>query len=108
MRAHTGIQEFMKKRIFVGCGVPLLIVVALCWWGMKALKAADPPAQRYETVDRGVVEVKVTETGTIEALKKVEIKSKVAGRVSRLLVDEGYFVKAGQLLAEIDPTEINS
>lgn len=98
----------MKKRIFVGCGLPLLIVVGLCWWGMKALKAADPPKERYETVDRGVVELKVTETGTIDALKKVEIKSKVAGRVSRLLVDEGYTVKQGQLLAEIDPTEINS
>ena len=54
------------------------------------------------------MEIKVTETGTIEPLKKVEIKSKVAGRITRLLVDEGSRVNAGQVLAEIDPTEINS
>ena len=98
----------MKRKIFLGCGIPLLIVFGLIWWGMRALRAADPPTARYETVERGTVEVKVTETGTIEALKKVEIKSKVAGRVSKLYVDEGSAVRQGQILADIDPTEINS
>jgi len=59
-------------------------------------------------VDRGDVAVEVIETGTIEPLKKVEVKSKVAGRLARLYVDEGDRVVEGQTLAEIDPTEINS
>jgi len=50
----------------------------------------------------------VIDTGVIEPLKKVEVKSKVAGRVARLLVQEGDRVRAGDVLAEIDPTEINS
>src|SRR5262249_24934392 len=78
------------------------------WCAVSAPRAAPEPAARFETVRRGDVEVLVTETGTIEPLKKVEVKSKVAGRISRLLVDEGLRVRAGQLLAEIDPTEINS
>jgi HlyD family secretion protein len=32
----------------------------------------------------------------------------VAGRIERLLVDEGSEVKAGQLIAEIDPTELET
>lgn len=77
--------------------------------GQSYLKTAQrPKPPRFETVRRGVVETKVTETGTIEPLKKVEVKSKVAGRIAKLYVQEGSQVKAGQLLAEIDPTEINS
>ena len=70
--------------------------------------ASAPEASHFPTVTRGDVEIKVVETGQIEALKKVEVKSKVAGRVSQLLVDAGSIVKHGQLLAKIDPTEINS
>lgn len=76
--------------------------------GWRTLGRADQPADRLASVDRGDVEIKVTESGTIEALKKLEVKSKVAGRISRLFVDEGDRVRTGQLLAEIDPTEINS
>ena len=32
----------------------------------------------------------------------------VTGRLQKLLVDEGSEVKAGQLIAEIDPTELKS
>src|SRR5205085_3654961 len=61
-----------------------------------------------EVAQRGDVEIKVTETGTIEPLHKVEVKSKVGGRVSKLLVDAGARVRTGQILATIDPQEINS
>ncbi len=99
----------MKRRWIVGCGLPLAAVVALGWFGIRRLLAPKPPVpERFETVSLGTVDIKVTETGTIEPLKKVEIKSKVAGRVARLLVDAGDRVTAGQLLANIDPTEINS
>ncbi|MFN3649075.1 MAG: HlyD family efflux transporter periplasmic adaptor subunit [Armatimonadota bacterium] len=78
------------------------------WRAVGAWTQPAAKAPRFETVDRGTVEVTVTETGTMEPLKKVEVKSKVAGRVEKLLVEEGDFVRAGQLLAEIDPTEIDS
>jgi HlyD family secretion protein len=98
----------MLRKIALGCLVPLVVFGAAGWWGYRALTYAAPPQPRQETADIGTVEIKVTETGTIEPLKKVEVKSKVAGRLARLLVDEGTPVKAGMLLAEIDPTEINS
>jgi HlyD family secretion protein len=98
----------MKRKLLLGCLIPLIIVVCLGWWGVRWYLRADAAPPRFETVMRGDVEVKVTETGIIEALKKVEVKSKVAGRVAKLHIKEGDRVQAGQLLAEIDPTEINS
>lgn len=98
----------MRAKLVVGCLVPVLVVGGLGYWGYKRLTAKPPKLERLAVVDRGVVEVKVVETGTIEPLKKVEIKSKVAGRLAKLYVDEGDRVVKGQVLAEIDPTEINS
>ncbi len=72
----------MKRAIILGCVVPLLIVGGLGYWGVRRLLAKPQKPERFATVDRGVVEIKVVETGSIEPLKKVEIKSKVAGRLA--------------------------
>jgi len=98
----------MKRWVVLGCLVPLLVVFGLGWWGYRRLVSKPPKPVRYATVDRGDVDIKVVETGAIEPLKKLEVKSKVAGRLARLYVDEGDRVVVGQTLAEIDPTEINS
>lgn len=98
----------MNRRAYLGCSVPLIIVGGLIWYGIHSMRGAADSPPHYAVVDRGDVEIKVTETGEIEPLKRVDIKSKVAGRVTRLLVDEGSRVKEGQILAVIDPTEINS
>ncbi|MBM3496752.1 MAG: biotin/lipoyl-binding protein, partial [Armatimonadetes bacterium] len=98
----------MKRKLLLGCLLPILVAGGLSWWGVRRLLAKTPPPVRFARVDRGDVDIKVVETGAIEPLKKVEIKSKVAGRLARLYVKEGDRVRAGQVLAEIDPTEINS
>lgn len=64
-----------------------------------------PPAAKEVVVERGNLIVSVIESGTVDAVKVVEIKSRVAGRVKKLWVDEGDEVKAGQLIATIDPQE---
>ncbi len=97
----------MKRRLLLGCLLPALVAGGLGWWGYQRLFTKKPPPVRFAVVDRGDVEIKVVETGAIEPLKKVEIKSKVAGRLERLYVKEGDRVVAGQVLVEIDPTEIN-
>ena len=51
----------------------------------------------------GKVEEKLTETGNIELLRTVEVKSKIAGTVEEILVKEGDRVTEGQVLCVIDP-----
>ncbi len=98
----------MNRKALLGCGLPLIVVGISIWYGIRTLTRADPPAARVAAVERGDVEIKVTESGGIEPLKRLDVKSKVAGRVAKLYVLEGDRVRAGQALAEIDPTEINS
>lgn len=62
--------------------------------------------QQYKTekADRGNVTMTVTATGTLSAVTTVQIGSQVSGVISRLHADFNSKVKAGQLLAELDPT----
>src|SRR5579883_2581318 len=55
-------------------------------------------------VKKGKLKVEVRENGTIQPKFKVEVKSKVAGQVTKVLVEEGARVKEGQLLMTIEET----
>ena len=57
------------------------------------------------TLKRGELAIEIVETGKVQPREKVEVKSKVAGQVEKVLVDEGQQVKKGQLLLRLDPTD---
>jgi len=98
----------MSAKWIFGCGLLAAIVITVAVvMGQRALKPQVKP-MRTETVQRGNVEIKVIETGSIEPLRKVDVKSKVGGRISKMLVDAGAIVQQGQVIATIDPQEINS
>src|SRR5205823_5832479 len=90
----------MRNRYWV-LGIAGILVVAGC----EKPAGADAKADATVKVSRQDLSVKVVETGTVDAVKSVEVKSRVSGRLKRLLVDEGDHVKAGQLIAVIDPKE---
>lgn len=71
----------------------------------QAQRNKEALAGNQATVTRSDLAVKVVETGSLESVKRVEVKSQVGGRLARLLVDEGDRVEAGQLIAVIDPRE---
>jgi HlyD family secretion protein len=98
----------MIKKILLGCGLPLLIVCVLGFLGARALLHHDPQPPATESVSRGDVTVQVVETGTIEPLHKVEVKSQEGGQLSHLFVEEGQLVHKGEILATIDPQDLNS
>jgi len=98
----------MSPKWMIGCGV--IAAVAITGGVVATQRALKPQAKplRTETVQQGDVEIKVVETGSIEPLRKVDVKSKAGGRISRLLVDAGAIVQQGQVIATIDPQEIDS
>jgi RND family efflux transporter MFP subunit len=56
------------------------------------------------TVRRGDITTTVSATGTIQPLITIEVRSKASGAITKLYVDEGDTVKAGDLMAEIEKT----
>lgn len=50
----------------------------------------------------------VTATGTIEPIKQVEVGTQVSGEVEKMYVDFNSIVKKGQLIAELDKTNLKA
>src|SRR5688572_15239944 len=66
-------------------------------------KPAEKPQVAMATVSTGPITEVVQATGTLEAIRTMDIGSQVSGQVKALHVDFNSMVKKGQLLAEIDP-----
>ena len=71
---------------------------------------AGKPGTEYETttVENGNISTTVTATGTIEPVTSVEVGTQVSGIVAKIYVDYNSEVKAGQVIAELDRTNLIS
>ncbi|MBM3269491.1 MAG: efflux RND transporter periplasmic adaptor subunit [Candidatus Sericytochromatia bacterium] len=69
-------------------------------------RSKGPDKRDMATVTRGSLEVTVAETGTVQPLTKVEVKSRIAGQVAQVFVDVGDRVKKGQPVIQLDTTDL--
>lgn len=95
-----------KLKLFLFLGLIALLIGSLGFYFSR--KNGKQPKYRSEKVERGEVVASVTATGTLAALTTVKVGSQVSGIISRLYVDFNSTVKKGQLLAELDPTNLQA
>lgn len=74
------------------------------WYGQDAARVSVVTA----AAERGNLEDTVTATGTLQPKEFVDVGTQVSGQLKKLHVEVGAIVKAGQLLAEIDPSVYQS
>ena len=99
------------KTIFRTMSVAAAVVLAVSCGNSKGNKAEVAVVETDPTV--AVIQVSVREvpqdetyTSTIQAYVKNNIAPQAAGRISRILVDVGDNVKKGQVVAEMDQTQL--
>lgn len=87
----------------------ILIVagVAVFGWVLFRRGAAEGAEieYRYSPVVKTDLTRSISANGQLVALTTVDIKSKAGGKIVKLAVQEGDAVKAGDLIAEIDPSD---
>jgi HlyD family secretion protein len=66
----------------------------------------SPVSVTSHTVKRGEINEEVMGTGTLEARVQMTVSSKIAGRISELLVDQADEVREGQILLRLDDSEL--
>jgi len=96
----------MKKHIKKIIIIALLVVVA---FGVYHFFMKEKPALillQTDEVTQGDVTTEVTATGSVQPVDEVEVGTQVSGLVSKISVAYNSQVKKGQLLAELDKTNL--
>jgi HlyD family secretion protein len=93
------------KKIAIVAGV-LVFIVAL----IGVIVPHRPPKTEFRTfkVERGELVSTVSATGTLAAVVTVQVGTQVSGTIQKLFVDFNSPVKAGQVIAQIDPALFNA
>jgi len=111
MKAHSANAPRRKRRPLLWVGLPLFVIAAVV--AAFLIQRSDARGNRgiaSEDIDirlgkseKADIQVAVNEVGTIEPVKKVDVKSTLSGKVTDLLVREGDKVTRGQVLARVEP-----
>lgn len=100
----------MKKKIFskVWIAMILVVVIAVAVWLLSGGKKEEQINFKQEKVATHTLQNSITATGTIEAVTSVTVGTQVSGIVNKLYVDYNSVVKKGQVIAELDKTNLIS
>ena len=70
-------------------------------------KKKQDTEHKTEMARTGEFRVKIRETGNLEPLVSVEVKSNVSGEIEQLLIEEGDYVEKGQELLRLDDEQVS-
>ncbi len=88
-----------KKTIIISVTVLILAIAAYFIFFSGDNKATK---FSYSQITKGNLNVVISSSGTIQAIKTVEVGTQVSGKIDRLLVDFNSQVRKGQLIAVLD------
>jgi HlyD family secretion protein len=94
-------EQQEMKRFFPVFAVAAVLLILL----FVVYQCGQTNAAKYQTttVTRGPLTQAVTATGTLNPVVSVQVGSQVSGNIQKLFVDFNSNVKAGELVAQIDP-----
>ena len=100
----------MKTKNFSKVWIAMIVVVilAIVAWLLSGGKEKEEINFKQEKVATHTLQNSITATGTIEAVTSVTVGTQVSGIVNKLYVDYNSVVKKGQVIAELDKTNLTS
>jgi len=99
----------LSKKVLAINSVLLLLVVGAGYWGYSVLHPkAAPVVTQTATVSRGDVTATVSATGKVISPSDVGLAPLVAGTLMKLNVKVGDHVATGEVLAQIDTTNLST
>ena len=96
----------VNKKVWYAIGV--LVVILIAWSMLRGGKKEEKVSFETIKVEKKNIHTSITATGTIEPVTSVTVGTQVSGIVSKLYVDYNSVVKKGQVIAELDRTNLIS
>jgi len=94
---------FAKYKNYVVAGVVVVALLAIAGWWWSQRSGADAVQYRVAKLERGPLQATVSASGAVSPVTQVTVGTQVSGQIKDLYVDFNSEVKAGQLIAVIDP-----
>ena len=98
----------MKKISKKWIGIGIIAVLAIATWMFSGGKKEQTVTFDTAKVEPANIKNSVTATGSVEPVTSVTVGTQVSGIISRLYVDYNTVVKKGQIIAELDKTNLIS
>ena len=95
-----------NKKVWYGAAA--IVIVILVIWFLSGGKKEQKVEFETAKVERQDIHTSITATGTIEPVTSVTVGTQVSGIVAKLYVDYNSIVKKGQVIAELDKTNLIS
>ena len=96
----------VNKKVWYAIGAVVVILIA--WSMLRGGKKEEKVSFDTAKVEKTNIHTSITATGTIEPVTSVTVGTQVSGIVSKLYVDYNSVVKKGQVIAELDRTNLIS
>ena len=96
----------VNKKVWYAIGAVVVILIA--WSMLRGGKKEEKVSFETAKVEKNNIHTSITATGTIEPVTSVTVGTQVSGIVSKLYVDYNSIVKKGQIIAELDKTNLIS
>ena len=105
---------FLRTKLLALAAIIVLLLIGIAVVAFSSATGNHSSSKEYSAGDmpsfavkRGPLRISVTESGTIQAREQIILKSEVEGRTTILfLVEEGTVVKKGELLVELDSSQL--
>ena len=92
----------MKKKILIAVIVLVVAAVALKFTVFKK-QNGEELGYKKEALQIGSIQALVDTTGTLNAVRMVDVGAQVSGKLLEIHVDFNSVVKSGQIIAKLDP-----
>ena len=96
----------ISKKGWIAIAVVAVLIIA--WFLLRGGKKEERVSFDTAKVENANIQTSITATGTIEPVTSVTVGTQVSGIVSKLYVDYNSVVKKGQVIAELDRTNLIS
>jgi HlyD family secretion protein len=93
----------MNRKTLITAAALVASVVGGALWVHQRADARSTPSYRLGKVEQGTIRSTVSATGTMTAVRTVEVGTQVSGQIAAVYVDYNAHVTKGQLIARIDP-----
>ena len=100
----TNIRRFAVSHKVISAIIVLVVIVGGWYWYASAQGTATVKKYVVEQATQGTVIASVSGSGQVQAVTSIDVKPQVTETVTKVYVQPGDHVVAGQLLVQLDPT----